>query len=203
MRRQTFAKSLLFCLPLLLLSACSMFSPVQTDSGTTYLLNKTPQPLTKKPQRMVNLLITMPGASSIYNTTAIAYTTKPYEIAYFAKNSWAETPPQMLQSLLIQTLQRTHYFHSVGSLASMGNYNYILNTQIIQLEQDFSAGRKVVRLVLRAQIVNSTNNQIIASKEFSVSEVILHADPYAGVTATNKAVARALSQLAQFCLKVI
>jgi cholesterol transport system auxiliary component len=194
---------LILLMGLFLLSGCSVFSPVKTETQTTYLINKAPHPISKRANRSINLLVTPPEANSIYNTTDMAYTTQPYQIGYFAKSSWAEPPTQMLQPLIIQTLQKTRYFHSVGSLSTIGQYNYILNTQLLQLQQDYAKFPHVLHFVLRAQIINANTNQVIASKEFSTNEPLNRNDPYSGVMAANKAAATVLNQLAQFCLRMI
>jgi len=191
----------LFFISLILLSACSMFSPVNTGPTNTYMLNISPQPATKKPIGHINVVVPQPTTSPIYNTTDIAYTTHPYQIAYLAKSAWAETPPQMLQPLIIDTLQKTHYFYSVGSPTEISQYRYILNTQIIKLEQDFSYLPNTVRLVLRAQIIDASTSQILATKEFAASEMIQQNNTYAGIQAANRATARVLKQLANFCLR--
>ena len=194
---------IILLLGLFLVAACSVFSPIKTEPNTTYLINTVPQPITKRTKHSLNLLVSQPEASPIYNTTDMAYTIQPYQIGYFVKSSWAEAPTQMLQPLIIRTLQKTHYFHAVGSLSTIGRYSYILNTQLIQLEQDYSKMPHVLHFVLRAQIVNAYTNQVVASKEFSVNEPITRNDPYSGVAAENRAAAIILNQLAQFCLRVI
>lgn len=186
-----------------LLTACSLFSPVKTEPTTTYLINTTPHPATKKPHSRINLLVTLPEASSIYNTTSIAYTVRPYQIGYFAKSSWAETPSQMLQPLLIQTLRKTHYFNEVDSTPTGGPYSFILNTQLVQLQLDFSQVPHRLHFVIRAELLKASSNQVIASKEFAVHEVLRQNNTYAGVIAANQAAAQLLSQISAFCLRNI
>src|SRR5262249_9060468 len=86
-----------------LLAGCSFFSPVKTDSPNKYLLNRIPAVVPTKPTRSITLLVFAPETQPIFNTTQMAYTIKPYQIAYFSKNQWAETPTEMLQPLLVQT----------------------------------------------------------------------------------------------------
>lgn len=187
---------------LFLLSSCSVFSPIN-DVKTTYKLNAVPHPLIKKAHRRIALLVTEPETDAFYNTTQIAYTTRPYQIGYFAKNSWAATPSRMLQPLLVQTLQQTRYFFTVSpsSLAG-GQYNAILNTEILRLEQDFSQNPSQVHFALRAQLVNATTNKVIAAKQFSAVEIAHENTPYGGVIAANRAVKRVLKQIAEFSFKI-
>jgi len=194
---------LILLVGLFLLSACSVFSPIKTETTTSYLINTTPQPLTARASHRLNLLVTQPEADSIYNTTGIAYTTKPHQIGYFVKSTWAEVPTQMLHPLIIQTLRKTHFFHRVGTLSSVGHYDYLLNTQLIQLQQDYSQLPPAAYLILNAEIVKASTNQVIASHEFVIHEMIRQNSTYSGVIATNRATAIILNQLAVFCLKTL
>jgi cholesterol transport system auxiliary component len=181
------------------LSACSMFSPVKIDPATSYMINTPPASVPQKRHaRCGNLLVTKPDSSPIYNTTQMAYTDHPYQVGYYVKSRWAETPPQMLQALMILTLEKTHSFHSVGSPTSIAKYDYILNTQLLELQQDYTRSPHAVILKLRAQIVNAKTNNIIAAKDFSITEPLHQDNPYAGVIATNKAAALLLKQLTIF-----
>ena len=84
----------------------------------------------KKYMRPKILLISVPETIPVYNTTEMAYMIKPYQIAYFSLNQWAETPAEMLQPLLVQTLQNTHHFKAIVTPPYSGHFDYVLNTQI-------------------------------------------------------------------------
>jgi cholesterol transport system auxiliary component len=183
-----------------LLSGCSLFGPVQGPTKT-YVINTIPQVGTK-PKSAVTLLVSAVDADPIYNTTQMVYTEHSHQVSYFAKSSWAETPAQMLQPLLIQTLENTHHFHAVTSSA-VGRAGYILNTQIIELKQVFFPCDSEIHLKLRAQIINAATFEIVATKEIVVTEPAPQRNPYGGVVAANRAVKSALKQLANFCLRVL
>jgi cholesterol transport system auxiliary component len=186
---------------LLSLSACSLFSPVPGKTTNTYLLSAVPSATNIKKNKSTLILLVAPVQSlPAYNTNAIAYTTKPYQLAYFANNHWAATPAQMLQPLIIQTLQNTHYFSAVISATVNSHYDRVLHTQLLQLQQDFTQHPSVIRLTLQAQLVNATTNQVIDTKEISITEPAIDNNPYSGVIAANKAVVSALQKLMGFCL---
>jgi cholesterol transport system auxiliary component len=193
-------KRLFILLIPLLLASCSVFSPIKNLHSTTYELNAVPT-VAKRKSHSRTLLVLPVEAESIYNTTEMVYTLRPYEISYFAKNHWAETPAQMLQPLIVQTLQNTHFFHAVSSNSTLGHYDYILSTQLLKLQQEFTVQPSVVRLTLRAQLVDAGSGRIISTKQFSVVEPAAQNNPYGGVIAANKAVAKVLTRLTKFCLK--
>lgn len=195
--------TLLVIIALSTLSGCSIFSPVKNQSNTTYVINSMPRPIMARSHRNINLVVAPVTTSTLYNTTDMAYTAVPYQIGYLVKSHWGATPPQMLQPLIVQTLQQTHHFKNVLGLSSVGQFDYVLNTQLIQLQQDFTQAYPVVRLAVRVQLINVAHNTIVASKEISINEPLQQANTYSGVIATNNATAKMLAMIAQFCINKI
>lgn len=187
-----------FCL---LLSACSLFSPVNTHDENAYFIDSIPDHVPSAKKRNIALLILAPSALPAFNTTQMAYTTKPYQLSYFAMNRWAETPAQMLQPLIVDTMVRTHYFSSVIGSPYSGNVDYVLGMQILTLQQNFSVNPPQLELRIRAELASIRTNRIIATKEFYIEEPMSQANPYGGVVAANEAVEDFLQQLAYFSIK--
>ncbi len=181
------------------LSAC--FSPVKVTTPSTYLLTDTPESSFHKHTRAATLLVVPPEVSAAYQTIEMAYSIKPYQLSYFSNNRWAETPSQMLQPLIIQSLQNRHYYHAVVTPSYIGHYNYLLKTQLLELQQDFTQKPIVYRLVLRAQLSSAATSRVLAVKQFNVEVPVARATPYAGVIAANQATVIMLRELANFCLK--
>ena len=194
-------KGLIFFIPFMLTS-CSMLSPVQAEPESSYTLNTVPKTGIKKSRSHRTLLVTMPEILPAYDTVRMAYTTKPYEISYFANNRWIATPSQMLLPLIVQTLQNTHYFHAVINPPVVSRYHYVLNTKILELQQNFMYKPARLTFVMQAQLIKIDTNELIASKQFSVTEFLTAPTPYAGVRAANKAEAKILTQLSQFVIQV-
>jgi cholesterol transport system auxiliary component len=182
------------------LSSCALFSPAKPNQNT-YVLNSIPHFVQTKSPRHHNLLITVPDAESAFDTTQMAYTTKPYGIAYYSRNRWVETPAQMLQPLIVQTLQKTHYFHAVVTSSFIGHYDYLLNTHIIKLQQNFLRTPITYEVAVQVELINATTNEILVTKQISIMEPVPQATPYGGVIAANRAIAKVLQLIATFCLK--
>lgn len=181
------------------LTSCSVFGPVNTKPQTNYVLNQLPSVPIKRPSPLT-LYVAPPQTNSLYNTREMAYSTAHYQIGYYANHLWADQPSEMVQTLLVQTLQNTRHFHAVVTSGLEGNVTYILNTQIIKLLQDYTRAPGQFYLTVQVQILRASDNHIIATKEFSFSETIYQPGPYAGVVAANRATARALSAITRFCL---
>lgn len=196
-------RNIFLFLSVMTLTSCSLFSPVKTDTINKFLLSKVPTHIPVKRPRNTIILVSMPDSRPVFNTTQMAYTVKPYQISYFSQNQWAEVPAEMFQPLLVQTLQNTHYFKAVVTPPYGGLYNYSLNTQILELTQDFSHRTPMLLMSVRAQIMKTSTNQIIGTQQFSVSLPIPQGTPYGGVFAANQATAMVLEEISKFCLRNI
>jgi cholesterol transport system auxiliary component len=186
-------------LALSLVHGCSLL-PAAPMEASKEVLNKMPAEVPQRASRGALLLVFPPQARPIYDTTQMAYTTQPYEIAYFSQHEWAETPAQMLQPLLVKTLESTHFFSAVLAPPYAGRYGYALRTEIRELIADFTSEPAALQLSLRFQLTDGAAGRILAVKEISIREPMQKKSPYAGVVAANEATAKALLELARFVL---
>lgn len=181
-----------------LLAGCSLLLPPRPEPIRA-MLSEVPNDVAHKPMHAVSLLVLPPETSPAYDTTRMAYTARPYQLAYFRDHEWAETPGQMIQPLLVHTLQQTGFFRAILMPPESGPTNYAFRTEILELVQDYAVSPPVLRLALRLQLFGASG-QTVASRDLAVQETMREATPYAGVVAANDALARALRQAAQFVL---
>lgn len=184
---------------IMLLSACSLLAPIQPEHVTNYELTAQAEPGIVKSTQAVSILVNLPVGLGIHNSTEMAYSTQPYQIAYFAKNRWADTPARMLQPLMVSALQKTHYFSAISSSFSNGNYDYVLSTDIVQFHQVFFQSNSQFFFKLRAQMIETRTHEIVAEQTFSAVEQAPEYSPYGGVVAANRAVVKVLNHLADWC----
>jgi cholesterol transport system auxiliary component len=182
------------------LSGCALFSPVNVDTQRN-VLNNVPLDLPSETTHPATLLVLTPQIAPAYAKTQMAYSIQPYQVAYFTRNAWAETPSQMIQPLVVQTLRSTHYFSEVLSAPYFGRHTFALRTELLQLEQDFTSDPATLRLTMRVALSRAATNQVIATKEWSVSQPMSQKTPYAGVVAANEAIQNLLRELARFVIE--
>jgi cholesterol transport system auxiliary component len=187
-------------LALWLVPGCALLQAAPAEARKQ-VLNKMPPELPQRASHGGVLVVFPPQTRPIYDTTEMAYTTQPYEIAYFSQHEWAETPAQMLQPLLVATLQNTHMFSAVLAPPYSGRYSYALRTEIRELIADFTSEPAALRLSLQFQLSDGATGRIVASKDISIREPMQKKTPYAGVVAGNDATAKALLELARFVLE--
>jgi len=183
------------------LTACNLVAPVPSDV-TTYTINPKLDISVKKSFSHV-LMVQQPETSAIYNTVQMPYVLKPHQIAYYAKNQWADTPTKMLQSLIVEALQDTKHFKAVVTPAYMGTFDYSLNMQLITLSQNFLVSPSEMHLKATLQLVSNASGNVVAAKTFDYVEPTPLQSPLGGVLATNRAVGKMMQDISRFCVKAI
>jgi cholesterol transport system auxiliary component len=183
-----------------LLSGCTLFSPVNIDTEKHELKN-IPSDLPIEKTHRATLLVLIPETLPAYATTQMAYSTEAFQIRYFGKNEWAETPSQMIQPLIVQTLRNTHYFSDVLSPPYFRGHTFNLGIEILELKLDFTSEPATFNLAMRISLTRSATNEIVATQEWSVRQPMPEKAPYAGVMAANEAMPKLLRELAEFVIK--
>ena len=74
-----------------------------------------------------------------------------------------------------------------------------LDTELISLQHDFTTQPSRVELALRAQLYDVKAKRVLAVREFDAAESASGENAYGGVIAANRALARVLAQVTEFC----
>jgi cholesterol transport system auxiliary component len=145
------------------------------------------------------LALSKPVAAPGYDATDMIYLVRPYQLQRFAGSRWVRPPAEMLAPLLLQRLTADGYYRSLvpAHLSSIADQR--LDVTLLTLQQEFSEGASQIRISLRVQLVDLRQRRLLASATFTELEPAPGNDPYGGVVAANRAVARILTQVAAFC----
>ena len=182
-----------------LLAACTALQPPQVEQASTYLLEAMPAAGAPRPKRDLVLEVSAPRARPGFDTPQMAYTQRANALEYFARNRWADTPARMLAPLIAQALEHSGGFRAVVQAPSLAAAHLRLETELVRLQQEFGARPSRVRLTVRAQLIDADSRRVLASAAFDETEAAPSDDPYGGVIAANRALARLLERLAKFC----
>jgi cholesterol transport system auxiliary component len=187
----------------LTLTACS---PVKIPSYTTYTLTM-PAPVTtaaNKPATPMTatqtLLVSRPNAAAGFATQKMAYIAQPYQLQYFTKNQWVAGPANMLQPLLVQSLQNTNQFKAVVGSPFAGKTDLRLDTTVVALQQNFITQPNQEELIIDANVVSTSDQRLLAGKRFTITVPVSQRSPYGGVQAANQAISLFLPQLNTFVI---
>jgi cholesterol transport system auxiliary component len=182
----------------LLLAGCAI-APAEPPR-TNALLDQVPADVPHHARSNRTLIVSPAQARAALDTQQMAYTQATHQLAYFARNQWAETPPQMLGPLLVRTMEATGAFTAVVAPPHATDAAIGLRTEIVDLVQDFATQPPVLRLALRVRVEDEETGRVLGTREIAVQESMREATPAAGVQAANDAMAKALRELAAFVL---
>lgn len=182
------------------IQGCALLSPPKADIEKS-VLNQLPAAVPRRESGRGTVLVYPPATMPVYDTVLMAYRTEPREIAYFSQRQWGATPSQMIQPLLVTTLENTHAFRIVLTPPYTGPYEYSLRTEVLDLIQDFAPKSATLVLSLRFQLAGYGEGKVIATRNISVREPMLQMNSRSGVIAANEATAKVLQQMAEFVLQ--
>ena len=190
-------------LALVLLAGCALQPSGMEPSKA--LLTQLPSDVARRSPdpgpRAFALLVFAPRSRPLYDTVRMAYQVQAHQVDYFSRNEWAETPAQMLQPLLVRTLQETGSFGHVVTPPYVAPYGWGLRTEIEELIADFTTEPAVMRLTLRLQLTEGVSGRVVATHDVSVREPLQQRTPEGCIAAANVAAARALAEVARFVIE--
>jgi cholesterol transport system auxiliary component len=145
-----------------------------------------------------SILVTIPDAVAGYQTDQMLYIKRPFELNPFVKNAWIDKPADMLFPLIVQSLQCSGYFYAVASSPHAEQTDYRLDTQLIELQQNFLKKPSVIDFVAKVVLTHVADNHVVASRLISEHPPCPMDTPYGGVIAANRAAKNFTAKLSQF-----
>lgn len=179
------------------LNACA----VQLPPDVGYVINQQPDVVKRSRHHHKILMVLKPDTSPAYNTTRMAFSSRPFQISYYSSSHWAETPSDMFLTLIADTMQKTHHYRAIVTPPFTGRFNYALRTNINELLIDYTKPQAMLNLSLQAQLLSGTTGNVVAVREFNVSVPLGCRTPYSAVIAANRAAALALGQMAAWTVR--
>ncbi len=193
----------------MLIAGCAALQPPRAEIPTLYLLEAQPAAAPPRLPRDLVLVVNPPRARPGFDTPQIAYVQQPHKLDYYAKNRWVDAPSRMLAPLLAQALVQAGSFRAVGQAETFRGVvqpptpppaDLQLDTELIRLQHDFGTQPSRVRLTLQVQLYDLGRKTVLAAREVDETESATSDDAYGGVLAANRALARVLGQVADFCV---
>lgn len=183
----------------LLLGGCSLWPAAAADAPTWHVLDA--RPAVAAPARGEWVLgVSVPSAAPGVDSAAMVYVQTEHAVDHYATHRWVDTPARMLAPLLTRTLEDTGSFRAVVPVATAARVDLRLDTELVRLRQNFLTRPSRVEITLRAQLVDVAARKALATRYVEVTQHASSDDAPGGVAAANAAVARALAQVAAFCV---
>lgn len=190
----------------MLLPACSILGGKPQPNLHNYALEvaQVTAPAAPEPTRATAsankkvLLVNTVNAAAGYDSKQMVYQREPQLLEAYTQSAWIDTPAHMLEPLLVQTLQSGGGFRAVLLAPSAAKAELRLDTEIVQLQQNFLAVPSSVRFSLQATLSDNRTRAVLASQLFEVVQPSASEDAAGGSAAANLAVQQLLQQVSRF-----
>jgi len=145
------------------LAGCNILPKVQEPTTLYTLTPKTTFP-PDLPKVDWQLVVELPTAAAGIDSSRIALTHNPFTLEYYAKASWTDNAPGMVQSLLVESFERTGKV-AVGAESAGLRPDYILKTDLREFQANYRNNDPVPTVLVRmtAKLVAMPQRRIIRS----------------------------------------
>ncbi len=193
-------RTLLMASPMLLGGCAGSLLPKPSRSPTSFTLDDGSSAATavSTADGAPVLLVDMPRAAPGFDSKRMIYTRRPQELEAYAFSEWVETPARLLAPMLVRSLQSGGAFGAVMLAPSAALGTLRLESELIRLQQDFNVYPSIVRLTVRATLLDASTRAVIASREFDEREASLSEDASGGAAAGQRAIQRLLTEFSAF-----
>lgn len=171
---------------------------VTAEPPTLHLLEARPA---QNPGARRDLVLTVgtPRAAPGYDTAAMVYLRGSHVLEHYATHRWADTPARLLQPLLLRAVEDAALFRAVVHSGTGAQADLRLDTEIVQLRQNFLVQPSRVELTLRVQLVDLRGRRVLGARYIEQVQGTASDDAPGGVAAAGQALARALAEVVAFC----
>jgi len=145
-----------------LLAGCNILPKVQEPTTLYTLTPKTTYP-PNLPQVNWQLVVELPTAAAGIDSSRIALSHDPFTLEYYAKAAWTDNAPGMIQTLLVESFERTGKIIAVGPESAGLKPDYILKTDLRAFQADYRGDDPVPTVVVRmsAKLVAMPQRRIV------------------------------------------
>lgn len=147
---------------MLTLAGCGLLPKVQEPTTLYTLTPKTSFP-DDLPSVTWQLVVELPTASAGIDSSRIALTHDPFTLEYYAKASWTDNAPGMVQSLLIESFERTGKIVAVGPESAGLRPDFILKTDLREFQANYRSDDPIPTAIVRmtAKLVAMPQRKIV------------------------------------------
>jgi cholesterol transport system auxiliary component len=147
------------------------------------------------------LLLEPPLTNASIDTTRIGLQRSSTSVEYYARASWSDRAPQMIQTLMIESFENSGRIVAVGRDSVALRADYILKSDLREFQAEYMGGANPrVHVTMIARLVKMPRRAIIGSKKFE-AVVEAEADTMEAIIATfDDALGKVLKRLVEWTL---
>lgn len=134
-------------------------------------------------------------AAAFYDTDGMAYSRQSGTRAYYQFARWSERSGKRFTDLLLARLEQEKVFSAVALTSSNVRGDWLLITEIIEHYHEAGQAPGVVKMELRAEVVDLKTRSLLSRKTFSQSVTAGSYDAAGAHKAFNQAATQTLNEM--------
>lgn len=148
------------------------------------------------------LVVELPSAPGGLMTDRIMIRPRPLQAQYLTDGQWSAEAPEMMQTLMVRTLEDSNGFRYVGRrpLGSFGDYVLISELTDLQAEAAADGESATIRVRLTARLVRESDASVLATRTFNVAFPVASTETIMLVEGFNSATQLMLKDLSGWVL---
>lgn len=155
------------------------------------------------------LIVDPPIAAAGLSSSRIALKRHPLRLEYYAKTSWTDLAPKMVQTLIVESFENSGKIVAVGRESAGLRSDFVLKTELREFQADYTGGAKNsaknasprVRVRINAKLVLMPQRTIIAGITIEKTVVAESNSMAAIVMAYDYALGKTLKRLVAWTLR--
>ena len=178
---------------LLVLAGCGAFGKASAPLDA-YTLS--PLPVAKAASSSEHLVVELPTASGALTTDRILIKPNALQAEYLPKGRWVDPAPELIQTLLVSSLQNSGAFRLVGRDGAGLTPDYVVLVEVNAFQAEAAAPDTVgtpVRVGLTLSVVREGDQRLIATRRFDHTAISTSSDTLAVVSAFDAATRQVLA----------
>jgi cholesterol transport system auxiliary component len=189
---------------LLGLASCSAISSLSDASTPLEAYELTAPGMTARAQRTArDLVVEVPSSNGGLATDRIMVRPHPLQAQYLPGARWTEETPQLVQTLLIRSIENTSALRYVGRTRLAGAADYALALNLTDFQAETDNGGAVIRTRATARLIADPDGRVIATRTFTASANVENLETLALVEGFNAATQEMLSEMTTWTLRSI
>lgn len=133
-----------------------------------------------------------------YDSDGMAFSKEPGTRGYYKFARWTERPGKRFTDLLITRLEQEKLFAAVAQTGTNVHGDWLLTTDIVELYHDAVKQPGMVKMVLRAEVVDLKSRMLVSRKIFTQTVPAPSYDAGGAYQAFNQAATATLNELADW-----
>ncbi len=163
-----------------------------------YVMEDAGRPAPSAAPSPYSLLMADTVAGAFYDTDGMAFSGKAGTRGYYQYARWSERSGKRFSDLLLTRIERERIFVAVAQSGSNVRGNWLLTTDILELYHDAVQRPGVVRMELRAEVIDLKTRTLLARKTFAQSVPVSSFDAAGAHRAFNQAATNTLNEVADW-----